>query len=156
MKFNGIQINLSTSRCFDRSIELYMFVSSASLLDRLIGTRYTEYHCTAKRHVLRNKSSKCYRKLRALFFLSVFTRFSPFFLHRSFVCWFFRFLFPSAILFLGTSATGTMRQQFLLADWLFRLIAFCRNDKDKLQCNYVEWDRRNSNNNNKKKPKLRT
>lgn len=154
MKFDAIasklsiQINLSAGWLLDvlNDRTRYRFI----WLTRLFYTAHTHTHTDTMAQPkdmcpeinLRNVIVNC--ALFSLFFCTVWDWVHTNTVLHSFIVFFYCFFFSSStILFSGTSATDTMRQQFF-ADWLFRLIAFCRNDKDKLHCNYVvKWDRRN-------------
>lgn len=79
-----LRSNKFVGRSVFRSIDWIIYVRLAffCLTDLLAHGTIAKYHCTPKRHVLQNKSSKCYRKLRTRvyfsFSLSVFHVFLPY------------------------------------------------------------------------------
>lgn len=125
MPWNHFEI-IRTNKFVDRfqliGLFVYVFLSCecAPPLDRLIGTR----HGTVTWHVLRNKSSKCYRKLHTFI---RFTRFSHKIHQQLSGCVLSFFVFLKLLFFYAVQFGFVVHErgrQALLADWLFRLIAF--------------------------------
>lgn len=126
---------------------LSFFRECAPLLDRLIGTRRhsaLNTHTHPTWHVLRNKSSKCYRKLHTFI---RFTRFRTEYTNNSLILCSFVFVFLMLLLssaiwvLLCMNARATAGRQTLLADWLFRLIAFYNKKSTKINCTAITWNK---------------